>query len=613
MGAGHNASLGFDVYYKVNKSILNSSEKIDKSVIGQKPFRCTFVHAPATSYADTHFSGAQYAPLWAYTLAAYIPGQGRYSIEICDTRFVKAKKIREADIFLFSGLDQDCEMMLGVRKKLAERYPRSVSAVGGPICWSFDQSGQLERLRDFDYVCIGDGEEVIGSLLEDIRMGITPDHVIRAGRRYDFSRSRLPPLTMLQKNVKKYYGGMIEVSRGCPFLCEFCDVRVYPDNNRPHNKSPEQIVEEISRYTKLGISRLLLVCDNFIGDLRWAEEVVDKLIEFQKNSNARLSFFTESTMNLHKYPVLMKKLRLAGFDILHIGVESFSNDALLETAKVQNTKSSVVAVIRKIQSYGFIVVPGLIFGFDSDKDDCFELTLNGLSDSGLMAGDPGLLKAIPGTPLYHRMKLAGRLRTEQFGMGFRYQTNICYLQPTEFLISGMRKFFRLQSDRKYQYTRLKNFMDLIQGENYTALPGSGYVDMWRFAKIVMSDYVVLKNYLIRVGGFLCNLNNTVYATKGFILVSRNRHIKGRYGYMFFWLFSWTNMSQKYRKISDKHFDIESVSGVIHPQDILPDSYEESMTDAENEVPRVKILAQRRHSVKRLKLLIANMTLSEEQR
>ena len=73
------------------------------------------------------------------------------------------------------------------------------------------------------------------------------------------------------------------------------------------------------------------------------------------------------------------------------------------------------------------------------------------------------------------------------------------------------------------------------------------------------------------------------------------------------------MSQKYRNISDKHFDIESVSGAIHPQDILPDSYEESMTDAEKDVPRVKILAQRRHSVKRLKLLIADMALSEDQR
>ena len=71
------------------------------------------------------------------------------------------------------------------------------------------------------------------------------------------------------------------------------------------------------------------------------------------------------------------------------------------------------------------------------------------------------------------------------------------------------------------------------------------------------------------------------------------------------------MSQKYRNISDKHFDIESVSGAIHSQDILPDGYEESMTDAENEVPHVKILAQRRHSVKRLNLLIANMALSKD--
>ena len=118
----------------------------------------------------------------------------------------------------------------------------------------------------------------------------------------------------------------------------------------------------------------------------------------------------------------------AGFDMLFIGVESFSRNSLLETAKVQNTAPDMVEVIRQIQSYGFIVVAGLIFGFDSDTDSCFDVTLKGLLNSALLSGDPSLLTALPGTPLYRRMKLSGRLRNVRFGLGgFKYQTNIKYL------------------------------------------------------------------------------------------------------------------------------------------------------------------------------------------
>ena len=54
-------------------------------------------------------------------------------------------------------------------------------------------------------------------------------------------------------------------------------------------------------------------------------------------------------------------MRLAGFDLLFIGIESFNQNSLIETAKVQNTKLELVTIIKEIQSYGFTIVAGLIF------------------------------------------------------------------------------------------------------------------------------------------------------------------------------------------------------------------------------------------------------------
>ena len=71
----------------------------------------------------------------------------------------------------------------------------------------------------------------------------------------------------------------------CREAVHFCansgDIRILPDNNRPHNKSPQLVVEELDYMCRLGIRQVLLACDNFIGDPRWANEVADALIEWQ--------------------------------------------------------------------------------------------------------------------------------------------------------------------------------------------------------------------------------------------------------------------------------------------------------------------------------------------
>jgi len=166
---------------------------------------------------------------------------------------------------------------------------------------------------------------------------------------------------MIDSTIDRYYGAVLEVSRGCPFLCEFCDIRILKDNNRPHNKSADLIVAELDYLCRLGVKQVLFACDNFIGEPRWAEEVIDKILEWEERTGFRPSLYTRLTINLHKYDSLMVKLRRAGFDMLFIGVESFSHNSLLETAKVQNTAPDMVAAVRTIQSYGFIVVAGLIF------------------------------------------------------------------------------------------------------------------------------------------------------------------------------------------------------------------------------------------------------------
>ena len=568
------------------------------------PLRVAFIHAPDPVYADTQNYGAKFMPVWAYTLGAHIPGDGRFQLSLTDCRFEPEAGIDEADVFLFSGINQDYGNMERVRADLKARYPNARSMIGGPICWSFEQAGTLDQLDNFDHVFIGDGEEAIEGLLEAIRTGQPLERINKAERRFPIADARPFYKPMLDSTIGRYYGAVLEVSRGCPFLCEFCDIRILPDNNRAHNKSAELIVAELDHLCRLGVKQVLFACDNFIGEPRWAEDVIDKILEWQARTGFRPSLYTWLTINLYKFEGLMVKMRRAGFDMLFIGIESFSRNSLLETAKVQNTATNMIEVVRKVQSYGFIVVAGLIFGFDSDTEASFDDTLKGLRDGALLSGDPSLLTALPGTPLYRRMKLSGRLRQVRFGLGgYKYQTNIKYVLPRETMIGGYKRFVTAFCRGEYQYQRLKGFMDLLEEGNFVAMDSKGFGNLGLFLKMILANRAAMWQMTQRLARFAQRPANVYWAFRGLAL-ALSRPGRGGFGYFQFWFFAWTNAILKYRYISDSDFDLESVANDFNITDILPADYESSANEA---IPAGKIKAQLRATMAQLESVIAERT------
>lgn len=304
----------------------------------------TFVHAPIVTYDQNY--GTRFAPLWAYTLAAYVPDT--WQVAIVDCTVEDSATLGEARVFAFSGINQDLPSLLRVRADLARKFPDSLFILGGPITWSFEQEQRLELLDGFDYLFLLDGEETLPWFLNAVASGMLASvpRVIRADR-FDLSRARPIRFDLCRGKTKHYHGALIEVSRGCPFLCEFCDIRTVPGNNRANDKQVSLILAEMDEYLALGVTQFMFVCDNFIGDPTWARECVDAIAAWRQKTKAPLSIFTWVTINLYKLPGLMARMRQAGFSVLYIGVESVNQSSLLETAKLQNRTdlSSAVAKI----------------------------------------------------------------------------------------------------------------------------------------------------------------------------------------------------------------------------------------------------------------------------
>ena len=279
--------------------------------------KISFVHSPENFYDQNY--GTLFVPLWAYYLASFLPDG--WEAEIVDCRLDDPASSSAADVFAFSGINQDLNAINRSLEILRKAHPAATFILGGPMTWSFEQEGKLHLLEHFDHVFILDGERTLGEFLTQLERGEAVREKVIRSPRFPVAEARKIRFDLLDPHAERYYGAVIEASRGCPFLCEFCDIRILPGNNQTHTKDVALLVEEIDEYARRGIKKFQIACDNFIGDPRWAEEFVDAVLAWKERTGADVSFFTWLTINLYRMPELMRKMRRCGFSILFIGIE----------------------------------------------------------------------------------------------------------------------------------------------------------------------------------------------------------------------------------------------------------------------------------------------------
>jgi hypothetical protein len=92
-------------------------------------------------FADTQMFGVYCMPVWAYTLAAHLDDLADVELAVFDDRFGDLANVQPADLFLFTGINQDYDAIVAVHGELKRRFPAARFVLGGPICWSFQTAG----------------------------------------------------------------------------------------------------------------------------------------------------------------------------------------------------------------------------------------------------------------------------------------------------------------------------------------------------------------------------------------------------------------------------------------------------------------------------------------
>jgi len=201
----------------------------------------------------------------------------------------------------------------------------------------------------------------------------------------------------------------VESGRGCPYGCEFCTVTgFFGDSIR--FRSNESVVNELlllkarARREK-GQMAVFFIDDNFAINVKRTKSLLRDIIA----AKAQVHWVAQISANLLRDEELVDLIAASGGKWIFIGMESVDPTNLKDVNKGFNRPGEYAAVLERLAQRNVYAITSFIFGMDNDTTGVAERTLT--QAKTWPPGLPifGLLTPLPGTPLYKRLELSGRL------------------------------------------------------------------------------------------------------------------------------------------------------------------------------------------------------------
>jgi len=314
--------------------------------------------------------------------------------QICDMRFEDFPDGTHWDLVGIS-------VQTGMAKKafeLADRLRRNnlTVALGGAHVTLFPESCRPHA----DLLVHGEADDLWKEVLEDLRANVLKP---------EYSAERFPDLELSRPVIKdaliksRYFTtNLIQTGRGCPYNCDFCNVHVLNGRSLRRRKIGD-IVDEVARFQQHDRRIFFFVDDSINGDPAYAEELFRRLIPY------RISWFGQATTALGRQPRLLESFARSGCRALLVGIESVEAESRNAHRKTQNKADELVDAVKNIRSAGISLYGSFIYGLDGDTLDTPAAILDFIRETKLDVPGINILRPIPGTRVFERLKEEGRL------------------------------------------------------------------------------------------------------------------------------------------------------------------------------------------------------------
>jgi len=295
--------------------------------------------------------------------------------------------------------------------------------LGGPHCMFYGD----EALEHADAIAVGEGEELVPRILEDLAAGALK-RVYRADAPHDLKGLPFPRHDLLDMSTySRLHAVAVQTTRGCPYRCEFCAERFFL-GEKYRMRPVEEVVEEIRRS---GRKQIFFADSTFVGNRAHSMRLMEALLPL------KISWSTLWNTNRVLDRELMALARQSGLLHINMGVESIKPETLSGMNKKTTSAHKLGEVVKILRDLDISFSFNLIFGWDTDRLEDFETTLRWITEHKVHVAFFNVFSPHKGTKIYDRFVAEGRMRDlENLG---RWPGVIAEIHPRHFTAQELER------------------------------------------------------------------------------------------------------------------------------------------------------------------------------
>jgi radical SAM superfamily enzyme YgiQ (UPF0313 family) len=385
-------------------------------------------------------------PLGLITVSAMLPTTWQKKLVDMNITTLRTSDIQWADFVFISAMYIQKESVNEVISE-CEKLNKKIVA-GGPL---FTQ--EYSNYPQIDHFILNEAEITLPLWLADLSSG-QPQRLYKTSEFADISVTPVPDYHLLARG--RYVFMNIQVSRGCPFSCDFCEITSLL-GHKVRMKHTSQVIDELDALYNLNWrGPVSIVDDNFIGNKKEIKSnLLPAMKKWMKIHRYPFEFTTQASINLADDDELMSLMIEAGINATFIGIETPEEVSLQDCNKIQNKERDMLKSVIKLQKAGFQVSAGFIVGFDSDSPAVFQKQIDFIQQSGIVTAMVGLLNAPKNTRLYKRLEAEDRLTIEATGNNTDSSMNFIPKMNSKELLEGYNNIIQNIYTTKPYYKRLR--------------------------------------------------------------------------------------------------------------------------------------------------------------
>ena len=281
-------------------------------------------------------------------------------------------------------------------------------------------NAQLVKMQcpEVDFVCRGDGEQLLLDLLEHLddpetvagvtwadaagRLRHNPNRALsrdldqwpfpdRESLDLDFVESMpldVPAVLSLERFTT------MQTSRGCPWPCVFCDIPIF-NEGKWRSRSPAHVIEEFKQLQKDGYGAVYFVDDHFLLQPKRIEAICEGIVANDITIEWGCEGRVDSTC-MELFPAMAK----AHCRTIMFGIESGSQK-ILDRLKKEQTLAEVETAVNAAKKAGIEIVHGFfVVGNPDETEDDMRETFRFASKLRIDSFGFNRLCVYRGTPLW---------------------------------------------------------------------------------------------------------------------------------------------------------------------------------------------------------------------